>query len=130
MSWKGKLSKAKARGKEHIIRGRGLNCAEPGNMRIENGMKVRNFGIFKEIAGYLESLLEICAKLQLATLKNAFPFVFSELNVMTYTANVIYDLSFLFVILGIICIGNYTVREVLMKNRTRVWRNVYNTASA
>ena len=29
-----------------------------------------------------------------------------------------------------ICIGNYTVREVLMKNRTRVWRNVYNTASA
>ena len=27
-------------------------------------------------------------------------------------------------------IGNYTVREVLMKNRTRVWRNVYNTASA
>ena len=33
--------------------------------------------------------------------------------------------------LGIlVCIGNYTVREVLMKNRTRVWRNVYNTASA
>ena len=31
---------------------------------------------------------------------------------------------------GVICIGNYTVREVLMKNRTRVWRNVYNTASA
>ena len=30
----------------------------------------------------------------------------------------------------IISIGNYTVREVLMKNRTRVWRNVYNTASA
>ena len=29
-----------------------------------------------------------------------------------------------------ISIGNYTVREVLMKNRTRVWRNVYNTASA
>ena len=29
-----------------------------------------------------------------------------------------------------ICIGNYTVREVLMKNRTRVWRNIYNTASA
>ena len=29
-----------------------------------------------------------------------------------------------------VCIGNYTVREVLMKNRTRVWRNVYNTASA
>ena len=28
-----------------------------------------------------------------------------------------------------ISIGNYTVREVLMKNRTRVWRNVYNTAS-
>ena len=27
-------------------------------------------------------------------------------------------------------IGNYTVREVLMKNRTRVWRNVYNTANA
>ena len=26
--------------------------------------------------------------------------------------------------------GNYTVREVLMKNRTRVWRNGYNTASA
>ena len=25
---------------------------------------------------------------------------------------------------------NYTVREVLMKNHTRVWRNVYNTASA
>ena len=25
-----------------------------------------------------------------------------------------------------ISIGNYTVREVLMKNRTRVWRNVYN----
>ena len=23
---------------------------------------------------------------------------------------------------------NYTVREVLIKNRTRVWRNVYNTA--
>jgi hypothetical protein len=30
----------------------------------------------------------------------------------------------------LICIGNYTVREVLMKNRTRVWRNIYNTASA
>ena len=29
-----------------------------------------------------------------------------------------------------ISIGNYTVREVLMKNRTRVWRNIYNTASA
>ena len=29
-----------------------------------------------------------------------------------------------------VCIGNYTVREVLMKNRTRVWRNVYHTASA
>ena len=29
-----------------------------------------------------------------------------------------------------ISIGNYAVREVLMKNRTRVWRNVYNTASA
>ena len=29
-----------------------------------------------------------------------------------------------------VCIGNYTVRKVLMKNRTRVWRNVYNTASA
>ena len=28
-----------------------------------------------------------------------------------------------------ISIGNYTVREVLMKNRTRVWRNVYNTTS-
>ena len=26
--------------------------------------------------------------------------------------------------------GNYTVREVLIKNRTRVWRNVYNTVSA
>ena len=26
----------------------------------------------------------------------------------------------------VICIGNYTVREVLMENRTRVWRNVYN----
>ena len=26
----------------------------------------------------------------------------------------------------IISIGNYTVREILMKNRTRVWRNVYN----
>ena len=26
-----------------------------------------------------------------------------------------------------ISIGNYTVREVLMKNRTRVWRNIYNT---
>ena len=25
----------------------------------------------------------------------------------------------------VISIGNYTVREVLMKNRTRVWRNVY-----
>ena len=31
---------------------------------------------------------------------------------------------------SIVSIGNYTVREVLMKNRTRVWRNVYNTASA
>jgi hypothetical protein len=30
----------------------------------------------------------------------------------------------------VICIGNYTVREVLMKNSTRVWRNIYNTASA
>ena len=30
----------------------------------------------------------------------------------------------------LISIGNYTVREVFMKNRTRVWRNVYNTASA
>ena len=30
----------------------------------------------------------------------------------------------------IISIGNYTVREVLMENRTRVWRNVCNTASA
>ena len=32
--------------------------------------------------------------------------------------------------LVLISIGNYTVREVFMKNRTRVWRNVYNTASA
>ena len=33
---------------------------------------------------------------------------------------------------NLVCIGNYTVREVLkiIKNRTRVWRNVYNTASA
>ena len=31
---------------------------------------------------------------------------------------------------GKISIGNYTVREVLMKNRTRVWQNVYNNASA
>ena len=30
----------------------------------------------------------------------------------------------------LISIGNQTVREVLMKNRTRIWRNVYNTASA
>ena len=32
-----------------------------------------------------------------------------------------------------VCIGNYTVREVLMKNRTRVtciWRNTYNTPRA
>jgi hypothetical protein len=29
-----------------------------------------------------------------------------------------------------ISIGNYTVREVLMKNRTSVWRNIYNTARA
>ena len=29
-----------------------------------------------------------------------------------------------------ISIGNYTVREVLMKNHTHVWRNVYNTVSA
>ena len=28
-------------------------------------------------------------------------------------------------ILIIVSIGNYKVREVLMKNRTRVWRNVY-----
>ena len=27
---------------------------------------------------------------------------------------------------SLISIGNYMVREVLMKNRTRVWRNVYN----
>ena len=32
--------------------------------------------------------------------------------------------------LNIISIGNYKVREVLMKNRTCVWRNVYNAASA
>ena len=32
--------------------------------------------------------------------------------------------------MDVISIGNYTVREVLMKNRTRVWRNVCNTASA
>ena len=32
--------------------------------------------------------------------------------------------------LSVISVGNYTVREVLMKNRTRVWQNVYNTASA
>ena len=29
-----------------------------------------------------------------------------------------------------ISIRNYADREVSMKNRTRVWRNVYNTASA
>ena len=29
-----------------------------------------------------------------------------------------------------ISMGNDTVREVLMKNHTRVWPNVYNTASA
>ena len=28
-----------------------------------------------------------------------------------------------------ISIGNYTVREALMKIRTRVWQSVYNTAS-
>ena len=27
---------------------------------------------------------------------------------------------------NVICIGNYTVREVLMKNRPRVWRHVHN----
>ena len=31
---------------------------------------------------------------------------------------------------AVISIGNYTVREVLMKNRTSVWRNVYNIARA
>ena len=35
-----------------------------------------------------------------------------------------------FIMVVAISIGNYTVREVLMKNPTRVWRNVYNTASA
>ena len=29
-----------------------------------------------------------------------------------------------------VSIGNYTVQEVLMKNHTHVWRNVYNTVSA
>ena len=29
-----------------------------------------------------------------------------------------------------ICTGNHTVREVLIKNRKRVLRNVYNSASA
>ena len=33
-------------------------------------------------------------------------------------------------VVTLISIGNYTVREVLMKNRTPVWRNIYNTASA
>ena len=41
----------------------------------------------------------------------------------------IYDTDELITIRAI-CIGNYTVREVLMKNRTRVWRNIYNIASA
>ena len=35
-----------------------------------------------------------------------------------------------FIIKSVVSIENYTVREVLTKNRTRVWRNVYNTASA
>ena len=34
-------------------------------------------------------------------------------------------LSGLLSICYVISIGNYTVREVSMKNRTRVWRNVY-----
>ena len=33
-----------------------------------NENESKNFGIFKEISGYLGSLLGICAKLQLATL--------------------------------------------------------------
>ena len=42
-----------------------------------------------------------------------------------------FSTSYITIIIIISCsIGNYTVREVLMKNRTRVWRNVYNTASA
>jgi ABC-type spermidine/putrescine transport system permease subunit I len=32
------------------------------------------------------------------------------------------------VLTGFHCIGNYTVQEVLMKNRTRVLRNIYNTS--
>ena len=35
------------------------------NMRMN---ETENFGIFKEISGYLESLLAICTKLQLETL--------------------------------------------------------------
>ena len=35
---------------------------------LEHENERKNFGIFKEISGYLGSLLGICTKLQLATL--------------------------------------------------------------
>ena len=31
--------------------------------------------------------------------------------------------------MGAISVGNYMVREVLMKNRRRVWQNIYNSTS-
>ena len=59
-----KALKSKASGKEHTIRG-----LRPKLRRDrDHGNESRNFGIFKEISGFLGSSLGICTKFQLATL--------------------------------------------------------------
>ena len=57
------LSKAKARGEQHTIRGLGTKLRRDWEHENES----KNFGIFKEISGFLGSLLGICTKLQLAS---------------------------------------------------------------
>ena len=70
---------AKARGQKpcqkHTIRG-----LRPKLRRDwEHGNESKNFGIFKEISGFLGSSLGICTKLQLATLVGILVHNFSQL---------------------------------------------------
>jgi hypothetical protein len=64
-----------------------------------------------------------------------FKLLFSNFYFQTFISKLLFSNFYFQTWTGIlldkcISIGNYTVREVLMKNRTRVWRNIYNTASA
>ena len=82
----GRLSKAKVRGKQHTIRG--LRPKLRRDWEHENESK--NFGIFKEILGFLGSLLGIYTKLQLATLIEIASKYYNCLQVLLERSEVLY----------------------------------------